>query len=77
MQSPLTHNPPEAQCTGKQAFTSHALATQVARKGSRAKDTPISAYRCPHCGAYHVGSSAIKRTQCGVGNGIKFLEKHA
>jgi len=75
--NPLTHNPAEAQCMGKQGFLSHALASKVARKGSRAKDIPVSSYRCPHCGLYHVGSSTIKRTQCGVGNGIKILEKHA
>ena len=71
------YNPVEAQCMGKQAFASRSLATQVARKGSRSKDVPVSSYKCEHCGAYHVGQSSLKRTQAGVGNGMKYLEKHA
>ena len=74
---PISYNPPEAQCHGKQGFQSYALAAKVARRGSQSKDVPVSAYSCPHCGKFHVGSSVMKRTQAGVGKGIKILEKHA
>ena len=67
----------EAQCLGKQGFTSHKPAVDIARKGSRAKETRVAAYRCPHCGLFHVGQSVLKRTQAGIGRGIKVLEKHS
>jgi len=67
----------EDQCNGKQAFDSYALAVKVARRGSRAKETRVAACVCPHCHKYHVGQSVLKRTQAGVGKGIKFLVKHS
>ena len=75
--STTTPGPVEAQCHGKQGFSDHALAVKVARKGARSKDRAVSAYKCPHCHMYHVGQSVMKRTQAGVGRGIKILEKHA
>ena len=70
----LAHNPIEAQCMGKQAFPSRAIAAQIARKGSRAKDIPVGAYKCSFCNAYHVGQSTIRPHGM---SGIKILEKHA
>ena len=77
MSTTTTTNLVEAQCHGKQGFTSRKLAVKVARKGSRAKDIAMAAYKCPHCDLYHVGQSALKRTQAGIGRGIKVLEKHS
>lgn len=70
-------NQAEFQCHGKQGFSDHALAEKVARKGSRAKDTAVAPYKCPHCHLFHVGQSVMKQTQAGVGKGIKILRKHS
>lgn len=77
MNNTTTENSVEAQCVGKQGFSSRTLAMMVAKKGARAKDKPMAAYVYPHCRMWHVGQSALKRTQAGVGNGIKILEKHS
>lgn len=77
MNNTTTENSVEAQCVGKQVFSSRTLAMMVAKKGARAKDKPMAAYVCPHCRMWHVGQSALKRTQAGGGNGIKILEKHS
>ncbi len=67
----------EDQCQGKKGFASYSLAVKVARKSARSKDVAISAYSCPHCHLFHVGQSVLKRTQAGIGRGIKLLEKHS
>ena len=66
------HNPVEAQCIGKQAFPTRAIAVQIARKGSRAKDIAVGAYRCDYCAGWHVGQSTIRPHT----PSIKILEKH-
>lgn len=44
------------QCAGKVKFESAVLAHRAAR---RARLTKVrTAYRCPHCGRWHIGSSA-------------------
>lgn len=61
-----------SQCSGKHPFAGIKLAKKVARSISRSKGDPVQAYRCPHCGKYHVGSSAVKKSR-----GMKFVEKHS
>lgn len=77
MNNTTTPSGVEDQCNGKQGFASYSLAVKVAKKGARAKDKPMAAYVCPHCRMWHVGQSVLKRTQAGVGKGIKVLEKHS
>lgn len=77
MNNTTAENSVEAQCAGKQGFTKRSLALKIAKKGSRSKDKPVAAYVCPHCGLWHVGQSVLKRTQAGIGRGIKVLEKHS
>jgi len=77
MNNTNTESSVEAQCVGKQGFSSRTLAMKVAKKGARAKDKPMAAYVCPHCRMWRVGQSVLKRTQAGLGKGIKVLEKHS
>ena len=77
MNNTTTENFVEAQCVGKQGFSSRTLAMMVAKKGARAKGKPMAAYVCQHCRMWHVGQSVLKRTQAGIGRGIKVLEKHS
>ncbi len=41
-------------CTGKVQFASHAAAATVQKRRER-KGKVGKAYRCVHCGAYHIG----------------------
>lgn len=50
-----------AQCEGKHAFESAALAMAVAKRGSRSKEAAVNAYHCPHCGAWHIGSGRFNK----------------
>lgn len=77
MKSNTTINTVEAQCQGKHGFKSYRLAVGVASNGARSKDKAVSAYKCPHCGLYHVGQSVLKRTQAGVDRGMRVVEKHS
>lgn len=77
MKSSTLPSTPEARCIGKQGFDSYRLAVGIATKGARSKDKAISAYKCPHCKKFHVGQSILKRTQAGLGRGMKILEKHS
>lgn len=43
-------------CDGKEAYDSARLVHAVLRRGARARG-PRQAYRCDHCGFYHIGSS--------------------
>lgn len=53
------------QCEGKQPFASWSLANEGRRRmagrfrGRRARR--MSVYRCPHCGAFHVGHDLKRR----------------
>lgn len=44
-------NPISAQCAGKVTFQSPDTARRAAKRKKRRH-----AYRCPHCGLYHVGT---------------------
>ncbi len=46
----------QTQCIGKHRFEDGGLAKQVARKSAKRKDSKSSAYRCIHCGGWHVGN---------------------
>lgn len=48
-----------SSCRGKERFDSARLAHAVIRRGE-STHRPRDAYRCSHCGFYHIGS-AIKR----------------
>lgn len=44
----------DAQCTGKKRYLTKAEAKSVKRT-ARAVDRACHAYRCPHCGLFHLG----------------------
>ena len=43
-------------CTGKQLFTSLALAREVAHRTSKAHSGAVQPYRCAVCDGWHVGN---------------------
>lgn len=49
---------PAVFCNGKHPFDSRQIAQQVAERSNRRKGQGkrMSAYRCGHCSAWHVGS---------------------
>jgi hypothetical protein len=49
------------QCDGKERFGSFELARRVAHRMAQRKKDRISAYHCPHCGEFHVGSANHRR----------------
>lgn len=44
----------EADCRGKEPFADPSLAAKVLRR-MRRKRRPVTTYRCPHCGKWHIG----------------------
>lgn len=50
----------DAQCTGKQPFPNRHVAQQVAHKTSQRHEQAMGAYKCPHCGSWHVGHPSGK-----------------
>ena len=61
--SNATHrgNPAASACDGKEQFDSAARAADVARQVSRRRETKAQAYKCPYCGAWHVGVHLTRR----------------
>lgn len=53
-------NPPASACEGKVPFASKSQATASAKIVSRRKTCPACAYKCAHCGAWHVGTTLHK-----------------
>lgn len=51
---------PEVNCIGKDKHKSMSLAREIARRMSSRREEAIRAYKCPHCGYYHVGSQHSK-----------------
>lgn len=45
----------EVCCIGKDKLSSMNLARSIAKRMSKVREKVISAYKCPHCDAYHVG----------------------
>lgn len=50
----------EAQCLGKHKYPVFHLAQMVAGKKLEAK---LMAYKCPHCGYFHVGNAPEKKRE--------------
>lgn len=51
---------PLLACVGKDPFDSYGQAVTIAEKTKRNKTRAnISAYRCEHCGKFHIGSSFV------------------
>lgn len=50
-----------SSCNGKHGFRSHGLANETARRSARRKDKSLSAYRCEHCGLWHIGQNNTMR----------------
>jgi ribosomal protein L37AE/L43A len=46
------------ECSGKFAHASKANAQRAIRQGKHAR---LQVYRCPHCRAWHIGSSLVPR----------------
>lgn len=49
---------PEVVCFGKDKLETMALAKDIATKMSRRREQAIVAYKCRHCGFYHVGGNS-------------------
>lgn len=47
-----------SQCSGKMKFDSRHNARKASSRMNRRKKKPVEAYRCPHCGFYHLGTSS-------------------
>jgi hypothetical protein len=45
-----------ADCAGKEAFVDPGLARRVMVRMRRRKHRPVTTYRCPHCGQWHIGT---------------------
>lgn len=46
------------QCQGKDKLPTKELALVIV---GRRRDAPMEAYKCPHCGWYHVGHATPKK----------------
>jgi len=46
----------EVCCIGKDKLSTMNLARDIAKRMSRVREVSIGAYKCPHCGFYHVGN---------------------
>lgn len=51
---------PEICCDGKDKLQTMNLAREVALRMTERRHTPVGAYKCPHCGFYHVGHKQTK-----------------
>jgi len=47
-----------SQCTGKDKLPTRELAQVIV---GRRRDNPMDAYKCPHCGYWHVGHAQPKQ----------------
>jgi hypothetical protein len=47
---------------GKHRFDDGGLAKEVAHKSAKRKNSKASAYRCIHCGGWHVGNGNGKQS---------------
>ena len=50
------------QCLGKQRHSTQADALRHRRNLRRRNGGKVSAYHCPHCGGWHVGSKIGERS---------------
>lgn len=65
--NPKDHQPIWQECSGKEPFASAALANRVAKRRNTSKkmrskgpSRRLEAYRCRHCGFFHLGGQAKK-----------------
>ena len=49
-----------ADCRGKRAYATPQAAWTRAVADTRLWGTPMRAYRCPHCGAWHVANATAR-----------------
>jgi hypothetical protein len=42
-------------CEGKRAYSHEGAARQMAGQAARERGETLEAYRCPFCGAWHIG----------------------
>jgi len=50
----------EVCCLGKDKLSTMNLARSIAKRMSKVREKAITAYKCPHCDAYHVGEDNRK-----------------
>lgn len=50
----------EICCIGKDKLQTMNLARDIAKRMSKVREAVIAAYKCPHCGFYHVGNDNKK-----------------
>lgn len=62
---------PENQCVGKEPFSSFVLANAVAIRPRTQRKDKMEAYRCPHCGFWHIGHRPGKRAMKNVKGGSR------
>jgi len=48
--------PALVSCSGKHRFDNQRLARDVAKRSNRQRKQGVSAYRCGHCGGWHIGT---------------------
>jgi hypothetical protein len=46
----------ERQCDGKRSYSSKRHAKEAGRRAEQSTKTRLGAYRCPHCGLFHLGT---------------------
>lgn len=49
-----------SQCQGKDKLPTKELALVIV---GRRRDAPMEAYKCPHCGFFHVGHATPKKRE--------------
>lgn len=49
-------NEPTSYCMGKRRLPTFLIAQQAAQRGSRRTESRRQAYKCHHCGDWHVGT---------------------
>lgn len=52
----------QTQCMGKHRFADAGLAKKVASQSAKRKEGRVSAYRCIHCGGWHIGNGNGKNS---------------
>jgi hypothetical protein len=53
---------PEVMCGGKHRFDSLKFAEEIASRSNRRRHHGLSAYKCPVCSGWHVGSHKGRAT---------------
>lgn len=68
-----------ASCDGKERYPTAVLAHRVIKRRHR-KDAQLSAYRCQHCGSFHIGTQRRdanrRRREADLGTGATNSWQH-